>query len=141
MNRIPQLCDAIHRALNQSARGRVVLPGGVWFNRVPEDSPLPYGTVMIEADDIAFVGVVTLIRYRVTVRCYATPDMRRVTRIAKLLDGFDWQESKLRVADVDKVVAVAPVNPGELMDDDLMRDASDVLVSVKQWNITLQVSS
>lgn len=141
MNRIPQLCDALHAAINRSARGRVVIPGGVWFNRVPESAEVPYGTSLIEADDIAFVGVVTLIRYRVTVRCYATPDMRQVTRVAKFLDSFDLHESRLSVADVDKVVAISPTHPGELMDDDLMRNAGDVLISVKQWHITLQVSN
>lgn len=131
--------EAVQTAINGVTNSSTILPGGLWYGRVPQDVVSPYAIVTIEDGKKTFTTngkFLQNINMKIVVYSTGGVASTSIKNIANLMSqAFDYKNKTMTIAS-GKVVNIQPIQ--NLVDiDTQLRDAEDVIVSTFMWLVIL----
>ena len=115
-----------------------LVPGGLWFGRVPPEKPAPYATFALEVGTAKYTSGRAYLQdwtLRVSVWADEASGVSEFVQIA-LAWAFDWKQALFTLRS-GKVIGCRPLGPSAEQAPEA-RSARDVLISHDGWELTVQ---
>ena len=132
-----QILEAMQSLWLAASTSSTVVPGGLWYARVPQDVEIPYGIVLIEDGKKTFTtNGYFLQNFTVTVSVYSAggPGATNAKTIAALVGTtFDFCDKRVTLTDARLISFQPSANTIELQPE--LRNAEDVMVTKMAYEI------
>jgi hypothetical protein len=138
-----QILEAMQTLWSLQSTAASVVPGGLWYARVPQDVEIPYGIVLIEDGKKTFtVNGHFIQNFTVTVSIYSSggPGTTNAKTIAALVGStFDFCDKSVTLTNAKLISFMPNSNTIELQPE--LRNAEDVLVTKTAYEIVASGSN
>jgi|688.fasta_scaffold379582_3 hypothetical protein len=138
-----QILEAMQSLWALQSTASTVVPGGLWYARVPQDVEVPYGIVLIEDGKKTFtVNGHFIQNFTITVSIYSAggPGASNAKTIAALVGStFDFCDKSITLNNARLISFMPNSNTIELQPE--LRNAEDVLVTKMAYEIVASGSN
>lgn len=132
-----QILEAMQTLWTAHSQSATLVPGGLWYARVPQDTPIPYGIVLVEDGKKTFcTNGHFLQQFAISVSVYTAggPGAPSAQAIAAMIGViFDFCEKRATLT-TGRLISFQPAGNSITLDPGL-RHAEDVLITKASWDV------